>query len=115
MIKDENDALHTAQGVNTPSTILMHPLIPTSLEAETQLSKIGRILHLGGGSLCMVVQFGPLKLDQHVETAAYIFQSSVAKQSRRADRAVVGFPKQTPTSGLFWNAPVQLEEAKGAQ
>ena len=63
----------------------------------------------------MVVKFGPLKLDQHVETAAYIFQSSVPKQSRRADRAVVGFPKQTPASGLFWNAAVLIEEAKGAQ
>ena len=63
----------------------------------------------------MVVQFGPLKLDQHIETAADILQRSVAKQSTRADWAVVGFPKQTPTSGLFWNAPVQLEEAKGAQ
>ena len=62
----------------------------------------------------MVVQFGPLKLDLHIETAAYILQSIVAKQSRRADLAVVGFPKQTPTSGLFWNAPVQPEEAKGA-
>ena len=52
---------------------------------------------------------GPLKLDQDIETAAYILQSSVA------DRAVVGFPKQTPTSDLFWDASVQLEEAKGAQ
>ena len=58
---------------------------------------------------------GPLKLDQDIKTAAYILQSSVAKQSRRADRAVVGFPKQTPTSGLFWNAAVLIEEAKGAQ
>ena len=61
-----------------------------------------------------MVQFNPLKLDLNIETAAYILRSCVAKQSRRADLAVVGFPKQTPTSALFWNAPVQPEEAKGA-